>query len=131
MEFVLFLMPPVFVLGGGALLLDRWADSKSRLPVNKSALHETSEILTVQAQEHYLLVTTKEGTQMRRGRLQDEVAELKNIDGLQVHRSWWVARAAVARVLKRERDYVIHLVSGETVPVARSKVAALRNSGWI
>ena len=130
-EFVLFMMPMVFILGGGALLLDRLVPTLQKPSVDVSDNELCSKILTVQAQEHYLLVTTAQGTTMQRGRLRDQVAKLKDMDGLQVHRSWWVARAAVIGVLKRERDYVIQLISGETVPVARSKVALLRDSGWM
>lgn len=130
-EFVLFLVPPVFVLGAGALLLD-WLAGAHRSPSKEIAKNSHySEILTVQAQEHYLLLTTVDGTKIERGRFRDQVARLKEQDGIQVHRSWWVARAAVSRVLKHERDYVIQLVSGETVPVARSRVSSLREAGWI
>lgn len=131
LEFVLFLSPPVFILGGGALLVDRFSNGQQKLSANVAVKSPTSEILTVQAQEHYLLLTTAEGTKIQRGRFRDLIADLKGIDGIHVHRSWWVARSAVSRVIKQERDYVIQLASGETVPVARSKVALLRELGWI
>ncbi|RBP51728.1 LytTR family DNA-binding domain-containing protein [Arenicella xantha] len=130
-EFVLFLIAPVFILGGGALLLDRFVSSQQNHSKNIAANRPASEILTVQAQEHYILLTTAEGTKIRRGKFREQVAQLKGLDGIQVHRSWWVARAAVSSVTKQERDYVIQLVSGECVPVARSKVALLREMGWI
>lgn len=64
-------------------------------------------------------------------RLADTVAELDGIEGLRTHRSWWVARDAVAQVLSCDRAMRLRLVNGIEVPVARNAVAALRAAGWL
>jgi hypothetical protein len=48
-----------------------------------------------------------------------------------VHRSWWVARAAIAGPLRRERATLLQLSNGLEVPVARDSVALLRSRGWL
>ncbi|MFT4251060.1 MAG: LytTR family transcriptional regulator DNA-binding domain-containing protein, partial [Caulobacter sp.] len=50
---------------------------------------------------------------------------------LQVHRSWWVARRAVARVERDGRNLRLRLVDGEAAPIARAAVARLRAAGWL
>ena len=63
--------------------------------------------------------------------LKDAVAGLDGLDGRQVHRSWWVARGAVAASLVRGRRYVLRLENGLDVPVSRASVAGLRAAGWL
>ncbi|MBD3762204.1 LytTR family DNA-binding domain-containing protein, partial [Rhizorhabdus sp.] len=64
-------------------------------------------------------------------RLRDAIAELNGLDGMQVHRSWWVARDAVRRWHRDGRAFTLELVNGLQVPVARNRVAILRAEGWL
>lgn len=88
-------------------------------------------VMAVHAQDHYLSVRTAERTLFIRGRMRDALERLPASEGLQVHRSWWVARSSVRRVLRRGRDYDVVLDNGERVPVARNRVPLLREAGWI
>jgi DNA-binding LytR/AlgR family response regulator len=63
--------------------------------------------------------------------LNQAMTALGNADGLQVHRSWWVARKAVARAVTEGRNLRLKLVNGITAPVARSAVAVVREAGWL
>jgi DNA-binding LytR/AlgR family response regulator len=63
-------------------------------------------------------------------RLRDAVALLGDLEGMQVHRSWWVARAAVEDVLREGRNVRLRLPRGLEAPVARAKVADLRAARW-
>jgi len=61
-----------------------------------------------------------------------QVAEELGPDrGLQVHRSWWVARAAVRDWEEADRSIILTLTNGMRVPVARNRVAVLRACGWL
>ncbi|MDP1910079.1 MAG: LytTR family DNA-binding domain-containing protein, partial [Hyphomicrobium sp.] len=64
-------------------------------------------------------------------RMRDAEAELTGVDGLRIHRSWWVARSAVEKVLRDGRGYKLRLTNGLEPPVARDRVAALKAAGWI
>lgn len=88
-------------------------------------------VMAVQAQDHYLSVRTPERTLFIRGRMRDALERLPASEGLLVHRSWWVARSAVRRVLRRGRDYEVVLDNAERVPVARNRVPSLREAGWL
>lgn len=88
-------------------------------------------VLSVQAQDHYLRVRTATQTTLVRGRLSDALARLSRSDGMQVHRSWWVARDQVAMAQRQGRDYLLVLKDGAAVPVSRNRVPALRQAGWL
>lgn len=87
-------------------------------------------IHAVEAQDHYLKLHTSKGTDLILMRLSDALAELEGIEGAQVHRSWWVARAAVASAMRGEGRARLQLVNGMEVPVSRTFARALREAGW-
>ena len=127
-EFVLFLAPPVLFIGGGAMLILIWsANVRAKLVAD----HPPSSILKVQAQEHYLRITTRDGAEMKRARMQDFVSQLPAESGMRVHRSWWVAKEMIQSVRREGRDYRLILTDQTSVPVARSRVPSLRSAGWL
>ena len=63
--------------------------------------------------------------------MRDVVAAMEEGSGLQVHRSWWVARAAVRGWLRDGRSVTLILVNDMHVPVARNRLATLREQGWL
>lgn len=90
-----------------------------------------ADILHLRMQDHYVEVHTAAGMEMLLLRFRDAMHEVEGVDGLQVHRSHWVARAAVARVEKRRGGAVVlHLANGSEVPVSRSFAPTLRKKGW-
>lgn len=64
-------------------------------------------------------------------RLSDAVAELEGIEGAQVHRSWWVARGAIAEARRGDGRATLTLKDGSEVPVSRTYARRLREHGWI
>ena len=61
-----------------------------------------AELLHLRMQDHYVEVHTAAGSEMLLLRFRDALREVEDIDGLRVHRSHWVARAAVVGV-ERQR----------------------------
>ena len=61
----------------------------------------------------------------------DAIAELDGIEGAQVHRSWWVAKDAVAEIKRADRRVTLVLKDGAEAPVSRPNISALRESGWM
>ena len=91
-----------------------------------------SELLHLRMQDHYVEVHTAAGTEMLLLRFRDALREVENLDGLQVHRSHWVARAAVDEVERRQGgSFALRLVNGNKVPVSRSFAPGLKVQGWI
>lgn len=90
-----------------------------------------AEIWAVEAEDHYLRLHTSRGQDLILMRLADAVAELEGIEGMQVHRSWWIARDAIADARRGDGRAVLTLKDGSNVPVSRTYAGELRDKGWI
>jgi hypothetical protein len=90
-----------------------------------------SQVLCLQMEDHYVRVHTASGSRLVLATLSQAMAALKGADGLQVHRSWWVAGKAVEQAEQHGRNLRLRLVNGVTAPVARSAVAQVRARGWM
>ena len=88
--------------------------------------HLGHDIIAVQAQDHYVEVTTTRGSAMVLMRLRDVVQDLEPLGGLQVHRSWWVNLSHVVRTDKTPSGPELVLTSDQKVLVGRSFRAKLR-----
>lgn len=91
----------------------------------------SSDVLALQIEDHYIRVHRPEGSQLVLMTLGQGIAALDGLEGLRTHRSWWVARAAVADVQGTPRAMKLRLCNGLEAPVARSAVTSLRQAGWI
>jgi len=90
-----------------------------------------ARVWAVEAEDHYLRLHTSKGQDLILMRLADAVAELDGIEGLQVHRSWWVARAAIADSARGDGRATLTLQDGSQVPVSRTYAKELREKGWM
>lgn len=104
--------------------------------VAESALHRRlpagfPPIMALCAEDHYVRVIAERHSAMILMPLAKAVALLPHGAGIQVHRSWWVARSAVVRQRRLGRDLHLVLLTGQSVPVSRSRLAGLKAEGWI
>jgi hypothetical protein len=88
-------------------------------------------LLCLQMEDHYVRAHTDQGSDLMLTPLKAAIAELGQVEGMQVHRSWWVARAAVAGAVQHGRNVRLKLSNGMEVPVARASVAVLRANRWL
>ena len=88
-------------------------------------------LLALEMEDHYVRAHGPDTSTLILLRMRDAEAELADIDGMRIHRSWWVARAAVERAVRDGRGYRLRLTNGLEPPVARDRVAALRAAGWM
>jgi hypothetical protein len=104
------------------------ADNRFRL---RLPLHlQSAELLALVSEDHYLRVHTDGGNAMILMRLSDAIAELGGKNGAQTHRSWWVARGAVAKVTRGDGKAVLTLSDGTDAPVSRTYYRTLQSMGW-
>ncbi|MEO1014765.1 MAG: LytTR family DNA-binding domain-containing protein [Pseudomonadota bacterium] len=75
------------------------------------------------AEGHYVRVHTPIGDELITMRFEDALAAVVGIEGVQTHRSWWVATDAVDEVRRTGSAYEAVLDSGLTVPVGRRRKA--------
>lgn len=90
----------------------------------------TEHLLCLEMQDHYLLVHTTGASTMILCRMEDAARELET-EGLRVHRSWWVAHAAVQAAERDGQRLALRLSDGRLVPVGRTYRAAVKAAGWI
>jgi hypothetical protein len=87
--------------------------------------------LCLQMEDHYVRVHVEGRSYLHIGVMRDVIGAIDEGRGLQVHRSWWVARDGVRGWRKEGRSVVLDLSNGLKVPVARNRVAILRAEGWL
>lgn len=96
---------------------------RSRLPA-----HLDGEILALKAEDHYVRVYTAKGDTLVHHRFRDAVRELGSTTGLQVHRSFWVRRAAITRRYSDGHNHFLRLSNDLRVPVSRAYLHAVRSA---
>lgn len=95
-----------------------------RLPLNVRG-----RLSHLSMQDHYVDVRTDKGGTLVLMRLADAIAETEGVEGLQVHRSHWVAREAIARTIRRDGRLHIEMNDGAVLPVSRPYLQAVRDAG--
>lgn len=111
---------------GGAGEADSLGAFAERLPLPL----RNQELLALKSEDHYLRVYVEGQSELILHRLSDAIAELGDDLGAQTHRSWWVAKAAVANVQKSDGRATLTLTNGEEVPVSRGHYKKLNDAGW-
>ncbi|GGC05407.1 hypothetical protein GCM10011494_24960 [Novosphingobium endophyticum] len=86
-------------------------------------------VLALQSEDHYVRVHGENGSELLLMRLRDAIAEMAGVEGEQVHRSWWIARHAIATAEPAGRSWKIILKNGAAAPVARDSVERLQTAG--
>lgn len=99
--------------------------------LNRIPAHLGTTLIALEMEDHYVRAHTSLGSDLILMRMRDAISELAGVPGMQVHRSWWVAQAAVAAVERDGRNVRLELTNGLRAPVSRERVAALREAGWI
>jgi DNA-binding LytR/AlgR family response regulator len=92
---------------------------------------EPGQILFVCAQDHYVHVVTAKGRFPVLMRFADAIAELDGVEGVQVHRSHWVARTAVEGRVRRNGRHYVTLVDGSEIPISRSYLRSAESAGLL
>ena len=98
-----------------------------RLPVRL----RTADLYAISSEDHYLRVHTSMGEELILMRLADAVRELAGADGLQVHRSWWIAKRGVQDEKRVDGRSLLVLPTGTEVPVSRSYRSSAKAAGLI
>ncbi|MFM8819501.1 MAG: LytTR family DNA-binding domain-containing protein, partial [Phenylobacterium sp.] len=102
------------------------ADPRDRLPPRLGR-----EVTCLQVEDHYVRVHTPLGSALVLMSLSQAMAGLSGLEGVQTHRSWWVARGAILGVVEDGRNLRLRLTGGLEAPVSRSRVGLLREDGWL
>jgi hypothetical protein len=88
-------------------------------------------IICLQMEDHYVRVHRDDGSRLELMPLGEAIRRYGRRDGLQVHRSWWVASDAVDGVERDSRNLRLRLRNGLIVPIARNRISDARARGWL
>lgn len=99
----------------------------ARLPVGL----RNGRLEALASEGHYVRVMTDLGSELVLMRFGDAMRETGDVEGMQVHRSWWVARRAVEAANSDGDRLELSLSGGVTAPVSRRYRAAWRAAGWL
>lgn len=84
------------------------------------------KIISLQAQDHYVEVITTRGKEMILMRLEDAITELPNTNGIRTHRSWWVAKSGLDKLVRQSGKLSVQTVDGRLIPVSRANEKDVR-----
>lgn len=87
------------------------------------------KLLYLSMQDHYVEVVTDAGSHLLLMRLSDAIGEADGLDGLQIHRSHWVAREAVAGQVRHKDRLFLRMSNGAELPVSRNRLRDVRQAG--
>ncbi len=79
--------------------------------------------------EHYVEFHSGGPPVIERVPLRDMVSQSQGMDGMQPHRSYWVARHAVQQMTRRDGSAVLLLTDGTEIPVSRHRKAQI--AAWL
>lgn len=134
------MLPVMATAGVIAVVFHAMANERANLgaskePEGKVALMDRLELnkrgalISLTVQDHYVEVTTTAGSSLLLMRLADAIREASAVNGLQIHRSHWVALDHV-RAARREGDKAILTLSdSRELPASRSNIKALKDAG--
>lgn len=89
----------------------------------------TDELVAVEAEDHYIQVHSSRGTELIYFRFRDALAELAELDGLQIHRSAWVHLKNVRGLETEGRALFVRLGTENRLKVSLSNRGALLQAG--
>ena len=93
--------------------------------------HLLALALCLQMEDHHVRIHLHGSSSLHLATMGQLVAQMGDRPGMQVHRSWWVARDAVHGAQIDGRSVALVLSNGLRVPVARNRVAILRAENWL
>lgn len=87
------------------------------------------DLIYVRVVDHYVQAITTAGSALVLMRFTDAIFELEGVNGLRVHRSYWVAREHVVETVRDGGRTMLRLTGGHEVPVSRSYLGDVRTAG--
>ena len=116
----------IFLFVGRAM---RQPAADARFPGSAARL---ADIAALAAEDHYVRLHLADGRSLLLlMRFSDAVAAMAGRPGQRIHRGAWVADRHRGPAECRNRRWFVRAAGGVSLPVSRSRVAALRQMGWL
>lgn len=112
------------------IVLPPLPEAERNFRLRLSAKRRAARLIAIEAEDHYVRVHTDTGSELVPMRFSEAIEELSRAYGYRLHRSWWVAAAAIEGVRWTRGSGEVRLTGGIVAPVSRSHAAALKSAGW-
>lgn len=90
-----------------------------------------TDLVRLKVRDHYVEAHTDHGSDLLLMRFSDAIRELDGVEGMQVHRSHWIATDAVTGHRKEKGKLFLKMADGTEVPVSRNYRNAVVEAGLI
>lgn len=87
-----------------------------------------AKLYSLSVQDHYVQICTSKGKHLVLMRFSDAIKETTGIEGMQIHRSHWVALAEIKSVTKSNGKTIVQTHSGKELPVSRTYMSSLEKA---
>ena len=104
-------------------------DNRPPALLRRLAAQNRGRLLHISVEDHYSKVRTASGSELILLRFSDAIGEAIPEDGMQVHRSHWVARDFVETLRTTQGKTVLALKDGSEIPVSRTFLPEVRR--WL
>ncbi|MDE1130835.1 MAG: LytTR family DNA-binding domain-containing protein [Ascidiaceihabitans sp.] len=116
-----------FALGAGSPTQNETAVAlMQRLPWEKRG-----PLVSLSAEDHYVRVTTANGTKLVLIRLSDAIKEVGDTRGMQIHRSHWVALDQIQKVERSGDRGKVTMKDESSCPISRKYMPDVRAAGLL
>lgn len=105
-------------------------DEPDRL-IRRLPLEKRGRLVSLSVNDHYVEVRTTRGTTSLLLRLKDAIEDVDRTEGLQIHRSHWVALQAISQIKRVNGAMTVVTEDGSELPVSRTYVPALKERGLL
>ena len=85
-------------------------------------------IIYIESELHYVRVVTQKDEALVLYALKDAIADVEHINGIQIHRSYWVALDHIKRLRRKGSQWEIELKNQIRLPVSRRRIASVRQA---
>lgn len=116
-------------LGSGRIQTADAETKKSPKILERLEFDRRGELISLSVTDHYVEVTTNKGQSLILMRLRDAISEAEGVNGLQVHRSHWVAIQQIKSARRVGNKAVLTMSNRREIPASRTYVKDLRTAG--
>ena len=115
----------------GSTLRGRIASPDAAAFLDRLPARIRREIVALQMEDHYVRVHTMKRSALVLAPLHQVIAELYDMAGVKVHRSWWVVSSAVTGSVKDGRNLRLRLSNGLEAPVSHTCLSEAKAAGLL
>ncbi|WP_284245847.1 LytTR family DNA-binding domain-containing protein [Thalassotalea insulae] len=106
---------------------DDKAGQQLQLFIEQLPVEKRGQLICLEMSDHYLKVHTDKGHHLLLLRFKDALTMLDLVDGMQTHRSWWIAKEAVQSVKRDGRKVILVMINQLEVPVSKTYLDEVKN----